>query len=188
MGKLERRLKNLLALRTFTYDFCEMIPWISMYLSVCCAKASTYYIKTFASSAFYGNISRTKHEKNKILLKIAAVSTLMFGLFVGIGNESYEEKKRAQQILNKEELKETAGGFDDDQIEGSNCVSRQNEKINVIESRVINGTYQRESELMLSSRYLNQRAHDVFEYMTEICVSLEDKFLHSFIIPSYLMH
>merc|ERR1712130_135569 len=136
-----------------------------------------YYVKTFASSSFYGRISRTKHEKNKILLKVAAVSTLMIGLFVGIGNESYfEQIKYAKRWFlsfdkysiesyeaKKNVQRETLGGFENDQVEGSNFVSNEE---NVIERRVINGEYQKESEVMLSSKYFHQRAHDLFEFVT----------------------
>ena len=260
--KLERKVRNCLALRTFTYDITRLFPWICVYLSVQCTSAATYYVKTFASTSFYRSVNKTKHEKNKRIFKVLAISTLMLGVCVGIGKETYfesvkyakrwfldydqysfesykakqkekevqkqaenEELKRKLAIINESEQQEITpggGGVDgdddlkdeeimellnknsdsgidrnqsvttdeeSDQIEGEAGKTRKNKsktpKYNALQERLINGNYQQETDMLLSTRYFHQKANDIFEYMTEICVFLEDKFINSLIIPVY---
>lgn len=277
-SKLERKMRGYLSLRTFTYDATRIFPWICVYLSVQCAASSTYYIKTFASTSFYQALSKQKHEKNRFMLKIFAVTTLMVGICCGIGNdtylesvkyakrwfmsndqysiESYQSRKKAKQLLiqdqqieikkklsiinesnenenddninlcditpggngniNGDELKDeeiddliknqSNGSMDrntsinscttdeeSDQIEGEGINnssktkkrSSKTTKYTLLQERLINGNYQQETDMLLSSKYFHQKAHDIFEYVTEICVFLEDHFLNSLIIPVY---
>merc|ERR1712154_315422 len=209
---------------TFSYDICKIVPWICLFLSVSCSKAATYYIKTFASTAFYGNISNTKHEKNRVVLKMAAITSLLIGLCVGVGNEayfesvkyakrwfmkyeqysieSYQSKKKVQEMMKenlntpgfdeKEEVEQrknvnTTEEDESDQIEGGGPNTLKT-KYTAFQNKILHGNYQQESEMLLTSKYFHQGAHDLFEYMSEICVCLEDKFLNSLMIPSYSIH
>ena len=273
--KLERKIRGCLSLRTFTYDATRIFPWLCIYLSIQCATSSTYYVKTFASTSFYQIMSKQKHEKNKLLLKIFAVTTLMVGICCSIGNEtylesvkyakrwfmsndqysieSYQSKKKAKELLLQDRQNEikrklaiinesnenndniniadiTPGGNgdgdgdelkdqdiidllknqsdgsmdrnasinsgttdeDSDQIEGegvsnSSITKRRSKtpKYTLIQQKLLNGDYQQETDMLLSTKYFHQKAHDIFEYVTEMCVFLEDKFLNSLIIPVY---
>ena len=257
--KLERKIRGYLALNTFSYEATRLFPWICAYLSVQLVTSSTYYVKTFASTSFYQTISKDKHKKNRFILKVIAITTLMFGICCSIGNdtyfesvkyakrwfmpteqysiESYQSRKKAQKLLKQDrenQLKKslaiineahdndiditdvTPGGHElkdeeivellknqsdsmdrntsinttdeeSDQIEGEGATKtrRKAPKYTLIQEKLINGNYQQETDMLLSTRYFHQKAHDLFEYVTEICVFLEDKFLNALVIPVY---
>eukprot|EP01083_Nonionella_stella_P157852 512941_1 len=189
--KKKGKLKKLLSLRSFSYDMVSIVPWMCLYVSCVCGKASTYYIKTFASSSLFCAF-KGKHGKNKYLLRVMAVSTLMMGVMVGLGNDTYFDsvKYAKRWFMNADEYcieshkykqthteTETAGN-ECDQIEGGSDATQC-----ALYQTLITGNYQQETEMLLSNRYFHQKAHDLFEYITEICVFLEDKLLNSLILP-----
>jgi len=106
-----------------------------------------------------------------------------------------DDEVKEKQLVNNEHVNEmlertqsvnTTTDEESDQVEGASIKTRKNaSKYTELQSKLIHGEYQKDREMLLSARYLSNKAHDIFEYVTEMCVFLEDRFFNSVLIPVY---